>query len=204
MNEPAIKGWRLRPPLGGWSVDYAIGDQRWSFNGQPDQIVADLFQIAEKNGAMEEIEEAWDYCNAQWCSADPKRCLSASGEARPKPRVYRGNNHSSVAPRQYGSRIWLWLNTFGMAVEFDKDYWLCTIDRVSRFLDPEISPKTGCVICSNEWDWICDLRPPNLVCNAQDAAKWVWKAHNQVNRKLGKPIVSWESAVVNNFWDIEL
>jgi len=62
------------------------------------------------------------------------------------------------------------------------------------------SPKTGCSRCFNSWKLIISNRPPSLVSSSKEAAVWVFKAHNDVNEKLEKPLMKWEDAVIKYDW----
>lgn len=211
-SEPVIQGWKLRPPAGGWRITFHINGEEFAFAGQPKQIVSRLFKIAEANGVMESIEEAWLYCNTVWCDRDPERCTCKDLKPEPgKPRHterykrhMQSRSHTAVSPKEFGHKIWGWLATFGMSGAFRKNAWLQTIRRVTELLNPRINPKTGCIECSIEWDLICNTDSPSKVETAEDAAKWVFRAHNRVNKKLGKPIMSWERAVRMHHWDTPL
>lgn len=207
MSYPLLRQWQQSPPPGGWGVSIQILGQTFEFlDGSPAQIVQKVFDIAAKNGVMSNIDQAWSYCNDLWCAKDPGRCLKPSdSEAKPRaPRRIRSKSHMLTTPEQYGPNIWLWLNTYGMRGMFEKQSWAATISRVTMMLDPKLNRATGCSKCSSEWRRLIQERPPADISTSQQAAEWVFWAHNQVNRKIGKKQRDWATMVVENAWDIVL
>ena len=207
MNYPLLRQWQLSPPPGGWGVSIQIKGQTFEFlDGTPEQVVQKVFDIASRNQVMTSIDEAWEYCNNLWCAKDPGRCLkpgAPSSEPR-TPRKLRSSVHMLTTPEQYGQSIWRWLNTYGMRGMFEKQSWMASIVRVTKMLDPRLNPATGCSKCSAEWRRLIRERPPADVSTSQQAAEWVFWAHNQVNKKIGKKQADWATMVIENAWDIVL
>ncbi len=66
--------------MGGWSVEYRIGEQSWTLTGRPITIVSQIGKIQERNDIYEGDGAIWDWCNKVWCERDPKRCLDKGVE----------------------------------------------------------------------------------------------------------------------------
>lgn len=200
---PAIRNWQYSPPSGGWSVNVEInGFSRFFQGSHPVEILNKVKTFSEQVGYEPEPGEIEAILNAEWISRDPSRGLPTMPP--PKPQVPRSRTPSTprhFPPRDWGRNVWSYLNTFGMVGAFDAAAWGETIRRISKLLNPTVSPLTGCADCFNEWMDILRDTPPEKVSNEILASKWVWSAHNRVNRKLGKKEFSWESAAAQNGWN---
>lgn len=214
-RRPLLSQGANRPPIGGWGVEIKVGDETFRFlDGTPYQIVEKIFELTSKNGVHETIDETWAYCNEVWCNREPSRCKGirfskkiSKWKSQPEPAEEKssyGNRHMVVTPKAFGYRLWEMLNTFGMRGGFVKSEWTMTIGRVSRFLDPAQNPATGCVECHSTWQRMIKEQTPNAVANSEQAARWVFWAHNKVNKKLGKKIEDWATMVERNHWDVKL
>lgn len=174
--------------------------------------IQEAFKMVPKDlNPFRSTSEIWDFCNAVWTQRDPKRSVVSIGPeaetanaALRRADLTKAYNHHITKPEYYGAQIWLWLNTFPMRGQFDKKHWIMTIERITKMLDPSRSHSVGCSKCYAEWKDILSRQPYKSVDNEQQAAKWVFDAHNQVNYKLGKPKVTWNAIVQKYAWDVPL
>lgn len=201
---PAVRNWQMSPPAGGWSVTVDFNGHKLFINEHdPMMVLAKARSFARQVGFEAQDGEIEALLNQVWNQRDPSRALPTA----PPPRITpgKGSRKSEAVtywgPSQYGAQIWMWLNTFGLPGGFNKGDWMTTIQRISNLLNPTTSPKTGCAECFNEWMGILEIARPELVSNEMMAAKWVFSAHNKVNEKLGKKLMSWESAASQFGWN---
>lgn len=107
----------------------------------------------------------------------------------------------SHPPMQWGSVAWKWLGLLLANDTFHKETFIHACGLVSDMLDPAKSPVTGCRECYNEWRYnLAAIRntPPN---NVQQARDWLWRVHNAVNARIGKPTLTFEQASEQNLWN---
>lgn len=74
-GRPAIRGYEISPPTGGWRIHIGVLGQSFTFNGNSTSVVKQIADIQKKNNVYEGEGVIWEYCNRQWCERDPKRCL---------------------------------------------------------------------------------------------------------------------------------
>lgn len=202
LTEPVILNWAYRPPAGGWSVDLRIGGQRRRFSGSPTSMVNEISSAYEAAGRKVSTQKIWDYLNSVWAARDPNRIIRKAqkkvAEAETDP-----NAHLQASPMSYGPRVWGMLSLFGVKGHFDHDAWMSAIAFVSKILDPAGSPG-GCDECHETWTKWKIANNPFDVTNEHEAADWVWRLHNEVNKKLGKPRLNFAQAVRANQWAFEI
>lgn len=205
MNECCLRQWEMRPPPGGWRVNYTERGRAYSLKGSPPSIVERIAVIQKEAGTFNGYTAIWDYCNAIWCRRDPARCLLEKvPDADPAPSEVDGKDHREITPTEYGPALWLYLNTFGMTGQFDKTLWSDTISRILKMFDPDRSPMTGCDKCLTEFRSLIESNPIENVNSSADAARWIFKIHNRVNERLGKPRMLFAKAACSFGWDIDL
>ena len=83
--KPLIRNWQSFPPSGGWSVEYTLEGQSFTYTGSPSRIVSQIRRLLEGNGLYNGDAEIWTYCNKIWCERSPDRCIRVS----PKSSVGR-------------------------------------------------------------------------------------------------------------------
>lgn len=206
---PAIHNWQMQPPPGGWSFTHTINGETYTSQGSnPTQVKADLIRFSIRAGAELREHHAEDLLNEEWKRRDPVRAIGRTqgepGPKKPEPRNahLRDGKPSYHGPSQWGNAIWLYLNTFPMPGAWDKAQWDATIDRITYLLNKAKSPGTGCADCFQEWMLICKLSDPKKVMTGEAAAAFVFRAHNTVNDKLGKPMMTWKEAIYKFGWNI--
>lgn len=210
MTFPAISNWQHTPPMGGWNVSVILNDHKIFAQGHtPFAVLSSAMQQAKSIGSDISESEMKEYLNQLWIERDPVRAIGG----QPTPRrvettetkrvtTTRKGGKIFIGPSRWGTQAWLWLNTFGVPGCFDRIEWESMIRRLERMLSPARSPSTGCSECFKEWLQISKDSNPLSVIDNKQAAKWVFEAHNRVNKKLGKPALSWETVAAVNGWEI--
>jgi hypothetical protein len=203
---PAIRNWETMPPPGGWSLSYIFNGNSFGVTGQSaHSIVEGIAAILRNNGVKfdhAKREEVWAFCNGIWCARDPKRCLTKPLQPNEAAKVM--GDHRKKTPSDYGSKLWGWLDTFGMKGQFYKESWMDAISRIAYILNPENEKDVGCSECFTEFQGLISEKAPEDVFDSNGAARWAFWAHNRVNAKIGKPQMEWRKAVIANGWDVEL
>lgn len=208
-----IKQYEYYPVPGGWGFIYELKGQRFHIkNGNPQKIVDVLTRILRNNDAYESDQQVWDICNQEWARRAPagrvhKEFLDRFAAEGPPIGVASApagprTDHWKMDPAYYGPILWHWLHMFGH--HFNKPAWDSAIARVGVMLNPDLSPDSGCITCSQEWRAICTFLPPEIVTNEAQAAKWSFDAHNHVNKKLGKRIRGWAECAKTYGWKVAL
>ncbi len=188
------------PPPGGWGRVVSIKGQTFRATGaSADAVVKQIIERYRQNGLPINRQKIWDECNAHWCAKAPERCGGAAALAASES-VYIPADNTKTTPSEYGAKLWGMLDTFGMEGVFSAARWSVAIAHISDILNPSACPQTGCSECHNEWLDILRETPPSTVTNSKEAARWVFQAHNRVNRKAGKPQARWEKMALRNHW----
>ncbi len=100
----------------------------------------------------------------------------------------------------------LWFNTHIMAMDAD------TYDKIIQFISyiRFITQKLPCSDCNNHAIKYISINPPENFINLTDKKgkkigmfKWTWIFHNDVNNRLGKNIIDWDTAY-NMYQDDEI
>lgn len=200
--EPRLQNWKHMPPPGGWGRTISIKGQNFQANGPTaDAVVRQIIQRYQQNGIPIDRQKIWDECNAHWCAKAPGRCGGQAAIEASKS-IYIPKDNTKTTPSEYGSKLWGMLDTFGMAGAFNEGRWRSALEHIRAMLDPGTNPETGCSECHNEWHNILKETPFTDVTNSAEAARWVFQAHNRVNRKAGKPQAKWERMAIRNHWEV--
>ena len=204
VEEPLISSWKVRPPKGNWDVSVRVKGRARRFSGPPRKIALDILNAHKSNGLPMTSQKVWDWLNTVWGKRDPGRAIMVNGRTRSSAAPPSPDAHVYTTPEHYGPRLWASLSLFGMKGAFDKESWISAINQVTRLIDPQESWATGCEECFSEWAKIRMDTPPDKVENEHDAAKWVFDAHNRVNKKLGKRVLAFHVAVRENGWAFKI
>jgi len=203
MIGPAIKQWQNRPVPGGWGFIYKIGEQQWALDGPtPQRIVDQIVQIQTTNRVFQGVRPIWDMCNEIWQKKAPERAIKFEKVVKDTRSAVPLRGHWEFGPESFGPILWFWLHSFGM--KFDQQHWNAAIERITSILDPKESPLNGCDRCFLEWKAIIGTEKPFEVNDEKSAALWTFNVHNRINKKLGKPQVTFAFAARMFGWKVDL
>ena len=202
VKEPLIRSYRMKPRIGGWSVNFVSKGRRYRIDGTPEMIARRIEKILKKDKTPIDDQPIWDWLNAVWISREPNRATTPRGMSMKigKKAVGPKTSHLEVSIPNIGPKVWNILSIFGMKGAFTEDLWKDAIEWVGFLINPAQSVHTGCDECYEAWRKIILDSDPAEVDSAHAAAKWIWNAHNSINVKLGKQPLSFEAAVVANNW----
>ncbi len=186
--EPTLQNWRHYPPPGGWSVVYQPHDRPQSapFQAQgnsPQDVLDHIRRWRANNGLPMQDAAVFDYCNTIWCMRAPERCTHPTPPPADPPA---GAGRRTLTPVDYGPGCWLFLNTFG--VSFNPVLFQQALHQVVSLLSPHNPHNngSGCVVCHSHFEQHLAAYPPTKVQSAEQAAVWVWLAHDAANVFAGK------------------
>lgn len=186
MPDPSIRSWRNYPPQGGWPVTYHVPEMPGrSFaapGGTPQQVITFIIGWRVNNNLPADEAQVFSQCNQEWCRRDPGRCT----EPPPPPEPVAGAARRVLTPTDYGRACWTYLNTFG--VSFNAGYFIATVHHTQSLLSPHNPHNngSGCVVCNDHFNEFLAQYPPHKVQSAEQAAVWVWLAHDNANVYAGK------------------
>lgn len=186
---PSIRNWRNAPPNGGWSLVYHPPEHpeiTIDAQGHSYTKVLEVIRNWRVNNELPPDDNAvFQWANAQWCERDPKRCVE-SLPPQPESTAIAGLARRTLTPEDYGRACWTYLNTFG--VYFDQAQFLSAIEHIKALLNPKNPHNngSGCPTCHAHFFEFCQEYPPHHVTTAEEAAVWVWMAHDAANVNSGK------------------
>jgi hypothetical protein len=128
-----------------------------------------------------------DGCTGQWCSRHsmPKgkthRRLCATN-----PKYFDLWEHGKRPVVQYSGTS----TTTGERIKRQREHWakLHTTLMDSAMFAEWVDAIPGCATCKRDFLELIKINPPRF----DDWWKWGWEIHNAVNRKLGKPELTWD------------
>ena len=88
------------------------------------------------------------------------------------------HNESGVDTAKWGKGVWNWLHRIPEAGE--------SVERIAACLDNLCLP---CPHCQNHYDHFLERHPVSTIKTRGDALVWTNRLHNEVNQRLGKPIM---------------
>lgn len=192
----------MKPPIGGWAVTVRVRGRRRLVSGTPKTIAKEIYDLHVANDLPMTEQKVWDWLNVIWQNRDPTRAVTPKKKYMPPEDIVgkSADAHVYVGPDTYGPSLWGTLNIFGMKGEFSHEAWISAIDNITNFINPQTNPSMGCEECFSLWSKIRLASPPVKVDNIHDAARWVWAAHNSVNKSLKKPQPTFAQAVRMHNW----
>lgn len=190
-----------RPIKGGWSINdlpasVANDALTWAWGSRPKKVIRgpnsavnEMTSFLRVNGipvTRELTQEIGAIANAQYCTADPRRC-----------RGYRGPTLASAraAPPQVamkGQPVMAWAARFWATVNVlvSSDYAnpAETAHRAALMALDLVSGDHGCVHCVEHWTNLLAAAPPLEVIKSNDDMRvWFWRAHN-ISREGKEPM----------------
>ena len=214
MPDPSIRNWRSSPPNGGWDVLYTPPEKPetrpiYAPGHTPQAVINRIIDWRTNNGLSPDEAQVFSYCNHEWCRRDPGRCT----QPPPPPDPPAGAARRVLTPTDYGRACWTFLNTYG--VNFTPSSFVVVVHQVVSLLSPHNPHNngSGCISCYDHFTEFCEQYPPLKVQSAQEAAVWVWMAHDTANVWAGKPhrpsfavcaaMFGWEPLTADQFNEIQ-
>ena len=194
-------------PRGGWSVSFTINFNRVTIKANNARnVFTRSKKILHHNGIELSDKNIWLSLNAQWLTrVDDKDFLVSKKEfnkiigSEEEDYTHEDYHH----PSTWGSVEW---NSLAFYLNVDPEYYSyetfisrCSV--VLTLLDPSKSSRVGCVDCYKEFSALLDDLKTNPLYKLEEARKWLFNAHNLVNKKIGKKVIDFKTAKRLNKWN---
>lgn len=207
-KECAIQSWEVQFIPGGWSIEiYIEGFRHLAEGRRPGDVVSRVQRILTEHKIPHTPEQVWIEANRQWVSRAPDRDLTKGQLSQITMSLpefdFNSFMSTQTTPKEYGPKVWGMLDTFGMKHHWNQENWEAAVAHARNLLNPDKSPATGCAECHNSMELYVSASPPQTVRSPSVAAFWVFKLHDAVNRKLGKPIHTFVDMARKNHWVTE-
>jgi hypothetical protein len=197
-------------PSGGWFFNFRVRGIDFKVNGiSPQQVARQVHTKLKQNGVSISPADLWLNLNLQWMNRLDHEHFTVTREAltslikieaedqgKPEDTSLR----KSFTPEQWGSRAWKWLGLYLAQDDYNPIAFLLQLEAVLGLLNPMVSPATGCIKCYTEFSAEMQNIRNNMPRTLDDARKWLWSFHNKVNRRIGKPEITFLEARTLNFW----
>lgn len=204
----------LRPysrPHAGWHVKFLI-------KGIPNKIkgssASDTFlntkSILQLNNIDVNDTDLWLNLNLQWLerTADGDALVfladlyAISGSAITIAQTLSNEpTISNYSPSMWGSIAWHWIGLYLASDVYSLEEFKSILNQVKDLLDPNVNNSTGCEECFLECaKELSRLDYTGWPRTQEEAKVWLHKFHNEVNSRIGKPVISLEEAKIKNNW----
>ncbi len=204
----------LRPyarPHAGWFVKFLI-------KGIPNKIKGasanDTFfntkSILNLNNIEVSDNDLWVNLNLQWLEraseGDSLVFLAdlyaiSSSSSKILPAVNNEPIPMNYSPSMWGSIAWNWLGLYLASDVYLLDDFKFILKQVKELLDPNVNSSTGCEECFLECaKELSKLDYTGWPRTQEEARTWLYTFHNEVNGRIGKPVISREEANIKNNW----
>jgi hypothetical protein len=193
-------------PANGWRVSLAVKGQTISVDGKtPMDVYNNSVQMLRRNGMDVPADDIWLNLNIQWLARTPERYhLVPAGDLMLISKVgLAGEVHASrrsYKPSDWGRLAWGWLNLFLAREEFHYREFLVQLKYVLDLLNPDTNPEIGCAECYREFSIMVSKIQNKPGMTREEARQWLVSTHNSVNARLGKKVLTFETASKLAFW----
>jgi len=192
-------------PVSGWKVSLPVKGQSVDIPGRnPDEVFKNAKIILERNGEDFTELDLWLNLNIIWLYGTPEKhhkvrlsdlmLLARPGAVAADPMVKK------YTPMQWGAVGWNWMGLYLAKRDYSFREFLFQVRVVLDMLNPDTNPTLGCVECFREFSRAVDLLSNNPQWSQMEARRWLFNAHNDVNRRKEKPVLTWEQAAAANYW----
>jgi len=204
---------RGRPTEDYWSVKFVLNGVPYETpKGRWKESIELMRDVLIVNGVKDAELIAGTSCNYDWLIkskkenqlVDPETLLNSSELVN--LTITQGvvtvekEEREFKSPDFWGAIDWQYM---GMELGFDDvtvSSFKSLINREARKLNPALNPSRGCETCYGHW--LEAIKGYNHTVTTVDGArKWLWETHNEVNKREGKEIFSWDDAVKQYGWD---
>lgn len=193
-------------PAGGWWANIPLRGQTVRVNGRtPVETYNASLTLLKRNNIIIRPQDLWVTLNIGWLARTPEKYhgvnyqdLLAAAGAVDSGREDR--RRRSYKPSDWGRHAWMWLNLFLAREEFHYRDFLTQCLYVLDLLNPNTNSELGCNDCYREWGMLVEDLKKNPGMDRDGARKWLWEAHNAVNKRIGKRELTFEQAAKAAFW----
>ena len=210
LNKPMVD----KKPPGGWVFQLTVKGVPMTVRGTTARdTMAKARHIKVINGEDFNVRGFWVAANLQWMRALPSSkhlvpfsdleayasTINVEDPSAPVPPT----EPDIFSPEVWGHIGWKWLSLTLARDKYDPVALITAFADVVDMLDEKANPTLGCKECHIEASKeLSRLRqyPPET---KKEAREWLWEFHNSVNRRLGKPTISFTQAAKFNNWKLQ-
>lgn len=200
-------------PEQGWAASFVINGVNVEVKGvTPEMCIVELVTIVNRNGLQITYHDAWLWLNYFWMGSSPAKrhkvdfvevanAITNRGfesQAGSALQMIARNWVEDYTPTKWGSIAWKWLGFYLIEETVDLQKFRELVMFISNKLNPKTSPLTGCEDCYKHFVEFEANMP--LFNDVYEARKWLWTTHNEVNKRIRKPQLTWIEACQNNMW----
>lgn len=197
----------LTQPSGGWTFSFILNSVQHNIpkKRRPQEVAAAVAAIFQSNGKPLSTIDLWLNLNLFWFDrVDPIHWLVSKDEllsvAAPNGNAESVPMTTNTPPQIWGSRAWQFMALYLAGTNYSATEFLAICRTVLDLLNPALNPNIGCQDCYLEFSRAygnLTISPPK---NRTDARQWLWAFHNSVNARIGKPEITFDTAVRLNYW----
>lgn len=196
-------------PSGGWGVKMLLPGQvhPMEFQGRtPHEVFNKLRFAVDANNITMSDETIWLNLNIAWMEKVDRKfwlllrkdiaSLIASDD-NPTPAV---PGQKLTPPNLWGSRAW---NAMGLLLASENYSWpffLSFLREILALTNPTTNPITGCQECFVEFSREFGKLESGSTLTRDEARDWLFTFHNNVNKRIGKLVLTRAQAWHENFW----
>lgn len=192
----------------GWAVNIRVKGMTRRVQGD---TAAKVFSSAKEmyqiNGEPVRDLDLWVNLNVQWISALPEQhrpvelheMLSAT-QASPVDPSNSGASDRQHGPHVWGRLGWGMLQMYLAQDIFDFGKFKNLSTELHAWLDPDLNPSIGCAECYRHFARAVDSLHQNPLDTQDQARRWLVEVMNEVNTRLGKPSLPYETAAKLCYW----
>lgn len=199
---------KFKKPRGGWAVRMLIKGTTHTITGENGR---DVFNQCSRLLSTNSIEvsdlDLWYSLNHQWLNRSDESVITVDLDyfnslSLPPTKEQDGSPKERVAPEKWARSEWLHLGNY-LATDPDSyrhDDFLKSVEITLMLLNPAKSSRIGCQVCYSFFaSKVASLRF-SPIYDIEEARRWLWGVHNEVNIKLDKPVLTYDEAATINNW----
>lgn len=175
---------------GGWKVTLTVkGHTREVVAGSPRATFAAASALLVANEVVVSELDLWLNLNIQWIGRAVTRRqvvrledIMAVAQGNDAP-VAAHASKTNVPPMVWGRKGWGMLQQELAQNVYVYSDFLFLATKLSRWLDPDLNPTTGCSKCFAHFTGALAILRSHPIHVQQEARVWLWKLMNQVNAR---------------------
>lgn len=197
-------------PQGGWFANFVIKGIKYQFHGDTGyEVFKDANEKLARNGMDVKPTDLWANLNVQWYDRTAEKHLLVRPHVLFDELVALSEKNSNVTEnpytRNYGPEHWghaAW-NFMGYYLAQDLYSWNKFLEVLGHVLDmtnKSSNPSIGCAECYMHFSSEVLRLKSNPLYSVSEARNWLVNFHNSVNKRLSKPMVSFDTASKKYLW----
>ena len=206
LMQPLISG--FGKPTGGWYVNILVKDipHRVSESSAV-RVFNRVKKMLHDNGVQARDIDIWFNLNIQWYdrlvdkyALVSKTALLELATTNVSEETTSNPSARRYTPKDWGAMAWDFMGIYLAKDVYSWDNFFNVIELIQNMLNKDQNPSIGCNECYIEFTKAVELLRKNHIYTSEEARKWLVDFHNLVNRRLNKPIFTFEAASKKYLW----